>query len=279
MTFEQFRKDYHKQIFDHLISLDENGVPNNADKHSKISVEVAKGIVERISLKTQSPKYAGQTTGSKFEHLSLQYLRSTFHNLLHIRPGHFEFYIGTSIENFEQYEHLATIAESLSTNRELRATLGDYIISPDIVIGKSPIEDKNVNKKRKLIKHGAKDSSLTPLRLLNNQKMILHASVSCKWTIRSDRSQNTRTEALNLIRNRKGNTPHIVVVTGEPHPQRIASLALGTGDIDCVYHFALKELRETVNTLDNEMVTDVLGTLIDGKRLRDISDLPFDLCI
>jgi hypothetical protein len=142
MTFEQFRKDYHKQIFDHLISLDENGVPNNADKHSKISVEVAKGIVERISLKTQSPKYAGQTTGSNFEHLSLQYLRSTFHNLLHIRPGHFEFYIGTSIENFEQYEHLATIAESLSTNRELRATLGDYIISPDIVIGKSPIEDK-----------------------------------------------------------------------------------------------------------------------------------------
>jgi hypothetical protein len=130
-----------------------------------------------------------------------------------------------------------------------------------------------------LIKHGAKDSSLTPLRLLNNQKMILHASVSCKWTIRSDRSQNTRTEALNLIRNRKGNTPHIVVVTGEPHPQRIASLALGTGDIDCVYHFALKELRETVNTLDSEMVTDVLGTLIDGKRLRDISDLPFDLCI
>lgn len=46
----------------------------------------------------------------------------------------------------------------------------------------------------------------------------------------------------NLIRNRKGNLPHIVVVTGEPMPARIASLALGTGDIDCVYHFALYEL-------------------------------------
>ena len=53
--------------------------------------------------------------------------------------------------------------------------------------------------------------------------------------MRSDRAQNSRTEALNLIRNRKGNLPHIVVVTGEPMPARIASLALGTGDIDCVY--------------------------------------------
>ena len=45
-----------------------------------------------------------------------------------------------------------------------------------------------------------------------------------------------------IRRNRKGNLPHIVVVTGEPMPARIASLALGTGDIDCVYHFALYEL-------------------------------------
>jgi len=47
---------------------------------------------------------------------------------------------------------------------------------------------------------------LTPLRKKNRapETLILHASISCKWTIRSDRSQNTRTEALNLIRNRRG---------------------------------------------------------------------------
>ncbi|MBN1975836.1 MAG: restriction endonuclease, partial [Anaerolineae bacterium] len=33
--------------------------------------------------------------------------------------------------------------------------------------------------------------------------------MSCKWTIRSDRGQNPRTEVLNLIRNRKGHLPHI----------------------------------------------------------------------
>jgi hypothetical protein len=54
--------------------------------------------------------------------------------------------------------------------------------------------------------------------------------LSSKWTIRLDRSQNSRTEALNLIRNRKCPLPHIVVVT-EPLPSRIASIAMGTGDI------------------------------------------------
>jgi hypothetical protein len=110
-------------------------------------------------------------------------------------------------------------------------------------------------------------------------KIILHASISCKWTIRSDRSQNARTEGLNLIRNRKGHTPHIVIVTGEPYPNRIASLALGTGDIDCVYHFALKELIAAADELNNDSVLDILDTMIRGKRLRDISDLPFDLVI
>jgi hypothetical protein len=108
-------------------------------------------------------------------------------------------------------------------------------------------------------------------------KQILHASVSCKWTIRSDRSQNARTEGLNLIRNRKGRTPHIAIVTAEPYPQRIASIALGTGDIDCVYHMALPELVDAAREYNNPAVTDMLDTLIAGKRLRDISDLSFDL--
>ena len=116
----------------------------------------------------------------------------------------------------------------------------------------------------------------TPLRRANSQVDILHASVSCKWTLRSDRSQNARTEGLNLVRNRKGRTPHIVVVVGEPLPSRITSLAYGTGDIDCIYHFALRELVEAAEGNDSD---HDLNTLVSGRRLRDISDLPFDLTI
>ncbi len=70
-----------------------------------------------------------------------------------------------------------------------------------------------------------------------------------------------------------------MAVTAEPLPTRLAALALGTGDIDCVYHFALYELKEAIVEIENEDQMDMLNTLLDGRRLRDISDLPFDLAI
>ncbi len=82
-----------------------------------------------------------------------------------------------------------------------------------------------------------------------------------------------------MIRNRKGLTPHIVVVTGEPLPSRLSSLALGTGDIDCVFHFALYELIDAVKDTGAEDSVEILKILVEGKRLRDISDLPLDLAI
>jgi hypothetical protein len=60
-------------------------------------------------------------------------------------------------------------------------------------------------------------------------------------------------------------------------PTRLASLALGTGDIDCVYHMALPELQMAAKDSGNQDQLEVLETLTDGRRLRDIADLPFDL--
>lgn len=56
-------------------------------------------------------------------------------------------------------------------------------------------------------------------------------------------------------------------------------MALGTGDIDCVYHFALYELIESVRKTHAEDALEMLNVLIQGKRLKDISDLPLDLCV
>jgi hypothetical protein len=97
--------------------------------------------------------------------------------------------------------------------------------------------------------------------------------------LRSDRAQNARAEALNLLRNRKGRAPHIVLVTGEPTPSRLASIALGTGDIDCVYHFALPELKQAILESENDEAMHLLDIMTNGKRLKDISDLPLDLSV
>jgi len=57
------------------------------------------------------------------------------------------------------------------------------------------------------------------------------------------------------------------------------ALTLGTGDLDCVYHFALPELKQAIEEIENEDQLDMLNVMIEGRRLRDISDLPFDLAI
>ncbi len=274
---EKIRAEYHRQLCEQVFHLDSNNVPNNADASSVISKAIARGIFERIKYPTRKNRPAGQTSGNLFEAVTAEFIQTAFQQLQHLRPGNWLFSIGTRLEDFEQYEHLSELERALSANKELRATLGDYLIKPDIVIGRLPIPDEQINHPKKLIAKGVADH--TPLRKSNSSKAILHASISCKWTIRSDRSQNARTEALNLIRSRKGNTPHIAIVTAEPTPQRIASLALGTGDIDCVYHIALPELQSAVQEYKNEAVLEMLDILVSGKRLRDISDLPFDLAV
>ena len=274
---EDLRRAYHRQICDEVLRQDESGIPNNADKGgSAASVRIGRKIIELIGFPIETGKLAGQTAGHRFEAATKNFLRDAFGLLAHLRPGEWEFSLGGKIGNFEQYQHLSDVSRVVEENKELLIVFGDYIVKPDIVVCRKPVADEMINEDDVLLGNG-ETATHTPLRSTNSQVDILHASVSCKWTMRSDRSQNARTEGLNLVRNRKGRTPHIVVVVGEPLPSRISSLAYGTGDIDCIYHFALRELIEAV--ADNDSESDILDTLVSGRRLRDISDLPFDLAI
>jgi NgoMIV restriction enzyme len=198
--------------------------------------------------------------------------------LSHLRPG--QWHINPphkSIARFEQYHHLLDVQRLAEEYPQLASVLGrDYIIAPDIVIAREPESDTTINASQLLL-DSATATRASLRRRSPSQPPILHASISCKWTIRSDRVQNSRSEALNLVRNRKGKLPHIVVVTGEPLPSRLASIALGTGDIDCVYHFALPELiRAVVGMADTE---GFVSDMVEGKRLKDIADLPLDLAV
>ena len=278
----QSRKRFHENLFVSVLRIDKNGVPNNADKGNKPSVQLAKSIVAQIKEKPRRNSLSGQQAGSAFEEVCAEYLRMTFGRLSHIRPGEWD--IGKAagdsaeITRYEQYQHLAAVNEVAASNEQLAAALGrDYLIKPDVVIARIPERDEVINSPYSVVSEDL--SLLAALRKSNNPLPILHASVSCKWTLRSDRAQNARSEALNLIRNRKGKLPHIVVVTGEPTPSRLASLALGTGDIDCVYHFALPELQSALRELEMEDSEKLLQVMVNGKRLKDISDLPLDLAV
>lgn len=276
------RKAYHQELLKSILTIDQKGIPSNADKSSKLSVKIAQGITDRLIATTQE-KAVGQTSGKKFEECNMTYLKSTFPFLQGIRPGKWEILkLGNNnrlkTSDFSQYEHLTYLNQLTKANAELAASLGnDYMVAPDVIVYRDLYEDEELNAIEIIVNDDV--CKAADIRKKNGGKPILHASVSAKWTIRSDRAQNSRTEALNLIRNRKGHLPHIVVVTGEPLPSRLASIALGTGDIDCVYHFALYELVEAVKDAHAEDAYDMLMVLINGKRLKDISDLPLDLAV
>ncbi len=283
------RFHFHERLFEtNTLTLTKAGVASNADTSSRGSKAIAGKIVDILvdeyhhTVNTVD-KISGQTLGKQFELLTMEFLQKTFPHLQNLRPGQWSILqLGNNnrlkTSDFEQYEHLAYLSALTVENAHLAAALGnDYLVAPDVVIYRNLYEDGEINAEQYIVDD--KISRMADIRKANGGKPLLHASVSAKYTMRSDRAQNSRTEALNLIRNRKGHLPHIVVVTAEPMPNRLASLALGTGDIDCVYHFALYELVRAVKEVGSEDAAETLETLVQGKRLKDISDLPLDLAV
>lgn len=280
--FVEARKSLHAALLEkRLLSANDKGVPSIADGSNKTSVSLANGMMRRLGTATVDDRLVAQMSGSEFEDIVCSYLRSTFLRLDMLRPGDWEIERGgrnLGIAQYDQYEHLRRLREAAAKDPQLAMALGnDYLIKPDIVILRRPVPDDVINAGDELIDRTIARN--TSIREVNNNLPILHASVSCKWTIRSDRVQNARSEGLVLVRNRKGRLPHVSVVTAEPLPSRISAIALGTGDIDCVYHIALPELIAAAEQDHPEEPLALLQNMVEGKRLRDISDLPFDLAV
>jgi hypothetical protein len=281
--FEEARRSFHAALLEKVLRANEEGIPSNADGSNVASVALAKGILSRLGAEATGARLAGQMSGNQFEAITCKFISSTFPRLTHLRPGEWTIQQitgrdRTAIARFEQYSHLVALDKAARKDPELAAALGnDYTITPDVVVIRGLESDASINAPELIVNDAV--SRLASLRAANGGLPLLHASISCKWTIRSDRVQNARSEALNLIRNRKGKLPHVVVVTGEPLPSRLSAIALGTGDIDGVYHFALPELVAAVEDLGHGDSVESLKIMISGKRLKDISDLPLDLAV
>jgi NgoMIV restriction enzyme len=281
---QRMRSEFHAGLVaEGTLTVNSRGVASIADGANRLSVAVGREIATALQVETEAERAAGQILGGSFEDATANYLRATFPEFWMLRPGRWDVLkIGntrrSAISAFEPYQHLAELAEAIERDPTLVSVLGNaYAISPDIVVTRQPEPDNHINEQSLLV-----DDQLALLTAIRGDIQgfpILHAVVSCKWTLRSDRAQNARSEALNLIRNRKGRLPHIAVVTAEPTPSRLSSLALGTGDVDCVYHIALPELLAAIEKHGNDDNLESIETMIRGRRLKDISDLPLDLTI
>ncbi len=213
-----------------------------------------------------------------------RFVAEAFAGLAEVRAGCWQI-LSHRRENAPRIEHeygyIQDVQKVLSEKPSLREELGGLLLTPDILVTRLAEPDWKLNLGQRSGPRDPELATATKLRRANvvDAPFLLRAVISCVLPTKSDRIQNTRTEALNLIRNRKGNTPHIVCVTFEPQPGRLASLALGTGDLDCMYHAALFELMEAIAESGRTDQADLIEQLVQGRRLRDITDLPMDLAV
>lgn len=281
-----------------------NGPYSNADSSSATSVAFAQAMAEELVASglapTSSPISAAQTVGVEFATITSAFLRECFTSgFERLRPAQWDFQPEATLPDYFQYAHLGDLEELGTQYREAKdywmaaVVGGDYHVTHDVAMFRTPESIATLNHLAgtDLLDESDAACERTPLLSRNQQKPIVHAAVSTKWTLRSDRAQNVRTEALNLQKHRKGRTPHLVAVTADPLPSRLASMALGTGEIDCVYHVALPEFlagavksaaetalhHRTRAARNDQLVT--LRVLVEGRQLRDIADLPFDLAM
>ncbi|PKW14114.1 NgoMIV family type II restriction endonuclease [Saccharopolyspora spinosa] len=201
-------------------------VPNSADVDSAESLRLAAGVLDALGVMSGVPSKVPASPGSPLEQCVETDLK---HELPRLDVGrHWEVRNGALITEFAQYTHLKAVDALVQENPELRITIGrDYLIRPDVTV------------------------ALQDLDVLGSPS-FLHAAVSCKWTIRSDRVQNIRHEYSQMTRHRRGRQPHLVAVTAEPLPSRLASIARGTGEVDAVYHITYEQLDKAVSNIANE---------------------------
>lgn len=226
-------------------------IPNVADSDSKTSVAIATHVFDALGV-TAAVSHVGQEAGRRLEEGVRAYLEAELPKLDPTRS--WDVQRKKVVSAFEQYRHLAELQALIDRDSAgiLSTEIGsDYLIKPDVTVSIPYPEGGN----------------------------FLHAAIPCKWTIRSDRVQNIRHEGVILTRHRRGRQPHIVTVTPEPLPSRIASIARGTGEVDAVYHVMLSELISATDAVAPNRQRAILRELVWQRRLRPFEELASTLVL
>lgn len=233
--------------------------PNTADTNSAVSIALAATVLDLLRVpRGTASGVANPQSGRPLELAVVGTLQRDLPKLDPIRKWVID-PATHPITDFLQYNHLKKVDQLVKENAELRTTLGtDYIIRPDVVVG-------------------------LPARH-PDEPLFLHAAISCKWTIRSDRVQNIRHENNQMIRHRRERLPHLITVTAEPLPSRLAAIARGTGEVDAVYHIAYDALDQAVSGLYQKKQLsgeqfDAWYEVTDQGRVRPYSDLAETLAL
>lgn len=244
------RQEYHRSLQERLWSVS-GGLPSNSDPTSRISVEIGLALAEAAGATGDLARLDGPRAGVEFERRTARFIEATLTYVNKLTQADWRVETGSSVAEFARYDHLNSVRQAAVTNDQLAAALyDDHSLAPAVFVGHKLKSN-----------HPASPASA-----------VLSAVVACKWMIPRDMDQR----AIDFLRCPEVSEDRIAVVTAEPLPGRIASIAIGIGQ-PCVYHVALKELQDVLARTSWYDSREMLDIMLDQGRLRDILELPLDL--
>lgn len=237
------------RLFGHAVA------PNLADVGSPESLRIAGRAYQALGISDLAPGSpdtgAGQSAGAALEVAVSEDLDRELTNLDERRD--WQISRSGAASSYAQFRHLRQLQQLLDEEPTLRATIGhDYHVKSDVYVG---------------------------LPGPAGRAPFLHAAIACKWTIRSDRVQNVRHEFGTLVRNRRGRLPHLALITAEPLPSRVISIARGTGEVDAVYHLLFDELSVAVAQEGSDQQQNYWEEMVNQDRIRPYHSLARDLTL
>lgn len=277
-----------------------DGRPNTSDAGDAGSVALGKVFFDAMNIPTSADPPA-EAVGNLMARLMSSDLK------IAIAEGapHLTVEPEKPFPHFEQFSYLAAA-------RELRGDMArDVTKEIDEIEKFSSKADLDVGTREKLTRHLTKirseiastesrrrellnilgEESLLKLDIAISREMVnpitpgsplqhLVAGFSLKWTLRTDRAQDCRSQGAKMAALRRGRMPHFAAVTMEPRPSMLALLGRGSGDVDCVYHLHLPALSMAIDDYCSGTkhkarlaIRDNFRRLRDQRRIRDYDEL------
>jgi hypothetical protein len=272
-----------------------NGKPNTSDAHDALSVEVGEVLFDILGVsRVRDTDDEDEPTGGVLAAAVTGDLGKRFpldSGGVAVRPEQ-------KLYNFDQYRHVGAVRDvKPGRSKEFNAAwrrLTRYVLKQPT----RPAEVRRVEEMiaaveasvdaadavlRKLLDEIGEESllglDLTVARQGCDDRLpALEVGLSLKWSLRTDRAQDCRSQGAKMSALRRGRMPHFAVVTMEPRPYMLNLLGGGSGDVDCVYHLDLAALQTAVDdvyskTPKRRKGRDQFHRLVDQRRIRDYDDL------
>lgn len=247
-------------------------VPSNADGENATSAAITQTIYDQIQSKSAAVgRLTGRAADAKFGRIARRFIDEAFGRSEAPRFDDWDHSTETRAI-FDSDLRWADLARLAAREPDVAVLLcSGYMAAAEALARRDPKSGEHIADGQRIV-----DETVAPRSGLRKRSSdrTLQTRILYRWTL-----------SRGLLRaplqggNARGRAPHIAVVTGEPLPSRLAALALGSDDTDCVYHIALPELVAGVKKLSADDLVDLVKVMIGRKRLKDIADLPGDLAV